>query len=119
MTDPLAALRERHEPVLGNSMEPDPERPGYLRQTIWCPTCLPSTMEGSGMLTWPCDAERFRQAFDAANEDAERLAVLYEAMAEGWHRDNHDAMDTWTTCAHFLCQRRQAALAAHRARVAP
>jgi hypothetical protein len=56
----MAGFREprRHFAKSGITMEPDPEHPGGMRTTTWCPTCVNDDADSR----WPCEVERIRVA---------------------------------------------------------
>lgn len=133
----IEAIRARHFRRELRAMEPDPERPGYLRRGAVCDA--PDHDETPAQ--WPCDTaqvftaldearalvegrsediyriiETIQDERDAARADAGVLAVRFSTMSLAWHDQFHDdRRGTYEACKHVPCVSDRAALAAHEA----
>ena len=74
MTADPARLRALHVEVRGDSMEPDPAKPGYMRPTVFCRWCADHRPDED--MRWPCETvallDRLERA-EAALLDIERM----------------------------------------------
>jgi len=66
MTVDLAALAELHVEKRGHSMEPDPAKPGFVRQTAYCPFCAAHRPDEDPR--WPCEISALVRVALAAKE---------------------------------------------------
>jgi hypothetical protein len=83
MTVDLAALAELHVKKRGHSMEPDPAKPGFVRQTAYCPFCAAHRPDEDPR--WPCEISALVRVALAAKEmkaNGYTTAVMDAALAD-------------------------------------